>query len=87
MDILLLMVPLIIVMFTIIFVLLPRYGPHYTSRLTCPRCKRNFNYHWVPGGSFLALRYGNHRKLKCPYCQTVSMFDIAHTRVSQTKRR
>jgi len=43
------------VIFVAVFMLLPRYGPHTISRLTCPKCKKKFNYHWVPGASFISL--------------------------------
>jgi DNA-directed RNA polymerase subunit RPC12/RpoP len=84
-DILLIGVPVIVVLFTVLFILLPRYGPHYTSRLKCPRCGKQFNYHWVPGATFTSLRYGNKRNLQCPYCHQKAIYNIAATRVSKTK--
>jgi hypothetical protein len=84
-DILLIAIPVIVVLFTILFILLPRYGPHYTSRLTCPRCKKQFNYHWIPGATFTSLRYGNKRHLKCPYCHQPAVYDITRTRVAKPK--
>jgi len=77
--------PVVVIGFLVLFILLPRYGPHYTSRLVCPMCKKVFNFHWVPGATLTSLRYGNRRRLKCPYCRQVNMFDIASTRVSQPK--
>lgn len=71
--------------FTVFFILLPRYGPHYTSRLTCPNCKRHFNYHWVPGATLTSLRYGNRRRLHCPYCHELSTYEIAKTRISKAQ--
>jgi transposase-like protein len=85
-DLLLIAVPIIVIAFTIFFILLPRYGPHYTSRLKCPKCGKQFNYHWIPGATFTSLRYGNKRHLRCPYCHQVSIFDIAKTRVSRPKQ-
>ena len=82
-DLFLIAVPVIVVGFTVLFILLPRYGPHYTSRLTCPNCKKQFNYHWIPGATFTSLRYGNKRRLHCPYCKKLSTFEIAHTRISK----
>lgn len=84
-DFLFIAVPVILILGTILFILLPRYGPHYTSRLTCPNCKKHFNYHWVPGASYLSLRYGNSRKLQCPYCHQKAKYNIAKTRVAKTK--
>lgn len=69
--------------FVAVFMLLPRYGPHAVSRLTCPKCKRQFNYHWVPGASFISLYRGNNRRLHCPYCHEVSNFNIAVTRLNK----
>jgi hypothetical protein len=80
-------IPIIVVGFTVLFILLPRYGPHYTSRLVCPNCKRQFFYHWVPGATITNLRYGNKRHLKCPYCHVQSTFEIAHTRISKPKQQ
>ncbi|XES77477.1 MAG: hypothetical protein ACBZ72_01050 [Candidatus Bathyarchaeia archaeon] len=78
-------VPIVIVGFAVFFILLPRYGPHYTSRLTCPHCRKQFNFHWVPGATLTSLRYGNRRRLHCPYCNMLSTFEIAKTRISKTK--
>ncbi|MGD0643677.1 MAG: hypothetical protein ABSA75_02090 [Candidatus Bathyarchaeia archaeon] len=80
-DFLLIYIVITAVSFTAIFILLPRYGPHSISRLTCPKCKKKFNYHWVPGASFISLYRGNNRRLHCPYCRQVSTFDIASTRI------
>ena len=67
--------------FVVLFVLLPRYGPHYTSRLTCPNCRKSFNFHWVPGATITSLVYRGRRPLKCPYCHVKSTYDIMSTRV------
>jgi len=72
--------------FLIIFYVLPRYGPHYTSRLTCPNCRKSFNFHWIPGATLTSLIRRNYRVLKCPYCHIKSTFDIAATRVSTPKK-
>jgi hypothetical protein len=71
--------------FVVLFVLLPRYGPHYTSRLTCPNCRKSFNFHWVPGATITSLVYRGRRSLKCPYCHVKSTYDIMSTRVSKPK--
>jgi hypothetical protein len=43
-------VPVAIVVVVIaIYLVFPRVkGLHYTSRLTCPKCGKPFNYNWVP---------------------------------------
>ncbi len=64
-----------------IVVLFPRFGPHYTSRLTCPKCNQTFDYRWVPGGSLTAVRLGPTRYMRCPICHKWSDFDIVSTRV------
>ena len=84
-DFLLVAVPVIIVLGSVLFILLPRYGPHYTSRLKCPKCGKQFNYHWIPGATYTSLRYGNKRHLNCPYCHQKAIYDIARTRVSKPK--
>jgi hypothetical protein len=71
--------------FVVLFVLLPRYGPHYTSRLICPNCRKSFNFHWVPGATITSLVYRNRRNLKCPYCHLKSSYDIMSTRVTTPK--
>ena len=82
-DLLIIYVIITAIVFIAVFMLLPRYGPHAISRLTCPKCKKQFNYHWVPGASFISLYRGNTRHLHCPYCHTVSTFNIASTRISK----
>jgi DNA-directed RNA polymerase subunit RPC12/RpoP len=71
--------------FVIIFILLPRYGPHYTSRLTCPNCKKTFNFHWIPGATITSLIRRNYRDLKCPYCHRKATYDIGATRTRTAK--
>jgi hypothetical protein len=71
--------------FVVLFILLPRFGPHYTSRLTCPNCKKTFNFHWVPGATFSSLIQRGNRTLKCPYCHVKSNYDVTHTRVTKPK--
>jgi hypothetical protein len=84
-DILYILSPIVVIGFIVFFILLPRYGPHYTSRLICPNCRKHFYFHWVPGATLTSLRYGNKRRLKCPYCHTKSTFDIVRTRISKTQ--
>jgi DNA-directed RNA polymerase subunit RPC12/RpoP len=73
--------------FVLLFFILPRYGPHYTSRLTCPNCKKSFNFHWIPGATITSLIRRNYRDLKCPYCHIKSTYDIAATRVTTPKTK
>jgi len=82
-DLLLVYVTITAIVFVAVFMLLPRYGPHTISRLTCPKCKKKFNYHWVPGASFISLYRGSKRRLRCPYCHEVSTFDIVSTKISK----
>jgi len=82
-DLLIIYAVVVAAVFIIVFMLLPRYGPHAVSKLTCPKCKRQFNYHWLPGASFISIYRGNTRRLHCPYCKTVSTFNIATTRLSK----
>jgi hypothetical protein len=84
-DFLIISVAITVIVSTVFFMLLPRYGPHNISRLTCPKCKKKFNYHWVPGASFVSLYRGNKRRLRCPYCHEVSTFDIAPAKITKLK--
>ncbi|MGD0644559.1 MAG: hypothetical protein ABSA75_06615 [Candidatus Bathyarchaeia archaeon] len=46
----------------IVYLAFPRIrGLHYTSKLTCAKCNKQFNYEWVPGGSFSAICLGTER--------------------------
>jgi hypothetical protein len=72
--------------FIVLFVLLPRYGPHYSSRLTCPNCRKSFNFHWIPGATITSIVYRGRRNLKCPYCHVKSNYDIMNTRVRTPKK-
>ncbi len=71
--------------FLLLFFVLPRWGPHYVSKLTCPNCKQSFNFHWIPGATITSIIYRGSRNLKCPYCHYKSKYDIMSTRVSKPK--
>ncbi len=75
------------IVIVVVLTLLPRFGPHYTSRLTCPSCKKTFNFHYVPGASINSLIRKNYRDLKCPYCHRKATYDIAITRVHTPKKQ
>lgn len=75
----------VVIGFLVLFFVLPRYGPHYTSRLTCPRCRKSFNFHWIPGATLTSLIRRNYRDLKCPYCHIKSTYDIMATRTRKAK--
>lgn len=62
----------------ILYILFPKFGPHYTSRLTCPKCGKTFDFNWVPGGSFTAIRLGQKRYMRCPNCHEWSTFNIIY---------
>lgn len=63
------------------YLALLRGGHHYTSRLTCPKCQRSFDYKWIPGAAFSAVRLGKSRLVRCPLCHEWSTFDVMATRV------
>ncbi len=69
----------------VLYILFPRFGPHYTSKLTCPKCGKTFDYNWVPGGSFTAVRLGRKRYLSCPHCHEWSIYDIKSTRTRKAQ--
>ena len=47
-----------------------------TRRLLCPKCGGTFDYEFVPGVSFTAIRLGTSRYMRCPICQKFSMFKM-----------
>jgi len=78
-------VPIVVVVVAVIvYLIFPRVrGLHYTSGLTCPKCGKKFDYDWVPGGSFSAVRLVNKRYLRCPNCHEWSTFEILTTRAEK----
>jgi hypothetical protein len=54
------------------------------SHLTCPKCGREFDYDWIPGASFTAVRLGPQRYMACPICHKWSVFPIVETLVERT---
>ena len=46
------------------------------SHLRCPKCQQEFDYDWVPGASFTAVRLGPARYMACPLCHRWSAFDL-----------
>ena len=85
-DLLSILFIIVAIGFIVLLVLLPRYGPHYSSRLTCPNCRRSFNFHWIPGATITSIVYKGRRNLKCPYCHVKSNYDIMNTRVRTPKK-
>ncbi|MDG6906176.1 MAG: hypothetical protein JRN20_10375 [Nitrososphaerota archaeon] len=75
----------LVVVLVAIYLAMPRFGPHYTSRLKCPKCGKEFDYDWLPGGSFTAVRLGTKRYMSCPLCKKWSTFDILSTIVPPPK--
>lgn len=63
-----------------VYVFALRSSHHYTSTLTCPKCKSTFEYKWVPLASFSSVRLGTSRYLQCPICHDWSTFNILATR-------
>jgi hypothetical protein len=53
------------------------------SQLTCPKCHREFDFDWFPGGSVTALRLGKARYMACPLCHRWSTFNIYDTMVAR----
>jgi hypothetical protein len=77
----------VIAVLIVIYLVFPRVrGLHYTSRLTCPKCGKQFDYNWVPGGSLGSVRLGNERYLSCPNCHGWSTFEIVKTRIKKDKQ-
>jgi hypothetical protein len=53
----------------------------WRSHLRCPKCEKEFDFDYVPGASFTALRLGKSRYMACPLCHRWSLFNLADTRV------
>jgi hypothetical protein len=53
----------------------------WKSRLTCPKCGQTFDFNYVPGASFTALRLGRSRYMACPLCHRWSVFPLSETRI------
>ena len=49
-----------------------------TSIVECPHCHYRFNYEFIPGASFAAIRLGPVRIFKCPNCKELHNFRISH---------
>jgi hypothetical protein len=47
-----------------------------TRRLKCPKCGAVFDYEFVPGASFTAVRLGTSRYMRCPVCLRFSVFPM-----------
>jgi hypothetical protein len=45
-----------------------------TVRLTCPKCGGSFDYEFIPGASFSAIRLGTSRYMRCPLCHKFAVF-------------
>lgn len=82
-GIVLVIIAVILVASFVIYRVLPSKGYGYLSRLTCTKCAHTFDYRWILGGSFTAIRLGKKRYMRCPSCHKWSMFDVWSTRVSQ----
>ena len=54
------------------------------SRLRCPKCGREFDFDYFPGGSFTALRLGRSRYMSCPLCHQWSAFNLHDTMIART---
>jgi RNA polymerase subunit RPABC4/transcription elongation factor Spt4 len=71
----------------VIYLVFPRVkGLHFTSRLNCPKCSKQFDFNWVPLGSFSSVRLGSERYLSCPNCHKWSTFEIWNTRIKKDKQ-
>jgi hypothetical protein len=47
-----------------------------TRRLRCPHCQGEFDYDFVPGMSFTAVRLGTSRYMRCPLCRRFGVFPL-----------
>jgi hypothetical protein len=54
------------------------------SRLTCPNCRKTFDFDYIPGASFTAVRLGKQRYMACPLCHKWGLFDLSENRLPVT---
>lgn len=47
-----------------------------TAITECPACHYRFNYEYIPGFSFHAIRLGNKRIFRCPKCRELHKFPL-----------
>lgn len=47
-----------------------------SARLRCPLCQGEFDYDYVIGASFSAVRLGAKRYMACPLCRRWATFDL-----------
>lgn len=46
------------------------------TKVKCPKCKKTFEYVFIPGGSLTSMRLGRYRYMQCMRCKKFSNFDI-----------
>ncbi len=71
-----------VVLFAVVLRRVRRFGTRgwaERSHLHCPKCRTEFDYDWVPGVSFSAVRLGTGRYMACPSCGGWSYFDLYGT--------
>jgi len=56
------------------------------SKVTCPKCKKSFDYEFMPGASLYSVRLGNYRYMKCPKCKKWAMFNITRNLPNEQKK-
>jgi len=53
------------------------------SHLRCPKCQREFDFDFIPGASFSAVRLGKERYMACPLCGKWSRFNLSDTMIAR----
>jgi len=46
------------------------------TKVKCPKCKKTFEYVFIPGGSLTSMRLGRYRYMKCRRCGKFATFDL-----------
>lgn len=46
------------------------------TKVKCPKCKKTFEYVFIPGGSLSSMRLGRYRYMQCPRCKRYAHFDL-----------
>lgn len=47
------------------------------AHLTCPKCRQEFDYDFIPGASVTAIRLAGRHYMACPLCHRWSLFPVA----------
>lgn len=56
------------------------------TKVKCPKCKKTFEYVFIPGGSLTSMRLGRYRYMQCMRCKKYANFDLLTNLDRDTKK-